>query len=90
MENNINTQENFQNIKSSKQLKKTINLALIRFIVCLILFFITVFTKLNNPCKFEEIKFFYQNNFCTEKFTVSEIKEFLKEKTLIIKNKIRN
>lgn len=90
MENNIKTQENSLKTTNIKKLKKSINIAIIRFTVCLILLLWALFIKLNNPCKFEEIKFFYQNNFCKEKITTSEIKEFLKEKALLIKNKINN
>ena len=90
MENNIKAQENPQNIKPNKQLKKPINISLIRFIVCLTLFLWVIFIKLNNKLKFEQIKSFYQNNFCTEKITISEIKETLNEKTQLIKNKIKN
>ncbi len=90
MENTIKTQENSLKTKNIKKLKKPINIAVIRFTVCLVLFLWALFIKLNNPCKFEKIKFFYQNNFCIEKITTSEIKEFLKEKALLIKNKIKN
>ena len=90
MENNIKTQENSKNITLNKPLKKTINITLIRFTVCLFLFLWVIFTKLNNPFKFEQFKSYYQNNFCAEKITVSEIKEGLKEKIQIIKNKIKN
>ena len=90
MENNIKNQKNSENITLRKQLKKPINITLIRFIACFVLFFTTIFIKLNKPLKFEQIKSYYKNNFCTEKITVTEIRDVQKEKAQLIKNKIKN
>ncbi|MBQ6143901.1 MAG: hypothetical protein IJI84_05425 [Clostridia bacterium] len=90
MEDNIKTKENPQSIKNKKQEKKPIGITFIRFTVCSAIFLSAVFIKLNKPQKFEEIKSFYQNNFCQEKITAPEIKENLKEKIQIIKNMINS
>ncbi|MBQ2671919.1 MAG: hypothetical protein IJG00_03835 [Clostridia bacterium] len=90
MKDNIKTQENPQISKNKKQEKKPIGITFIRFTVCSALFLPLIFIKLNKPQKFEEIKSFYQNNFCQEKITVPEIKENLKEKIQAVKNMINS
>ncbi len=60
---------------AGKSKVRSINLFYIRITVCIIIFGGVMFLKLNNPCVFENFRFWYQNNVCEEKFNVNEMKK---------------
>ena len=67
---NTELNESIINKKSSH----TLTFFLVRLVVCFIIFGGVLFVKLNNPCMFENFRFWYQNNVCTEQFSADEIK----------------
>ncbi len=59
----------------NKKSSHTLTFFLVRLVVCFIIFGGVLFVKLNNPCMFENFRFWYQNNVCTEQFSADEIKK---------------
>lgn len=68
------TKNSEKNIKVKKQ-GSPISLLGVRVMVCLIIFGAVIFVKINNPCVFENFRFWYQNNMCEEKFKTEEMRE---------------
>ena len=56
--------------------EKAISLFAVRLTVCLIFFVFVVFLKIQSPCKFDKLKFWYQENLLVEKYSIQEIKDY--------------
>lgn len=67
-----------------------VSLFYVRASVCLIMFGGVMFVKLNNPCLFENFRFWYQNNVYEEKFTVEEIRQAAVSTLFTAKEKVLN
>lgn len=56
--------------------EKAISLFAVRLTVCLIFFVFGAFLKIQSPCKFDKLKFWYQENLLIEKYSIQEIKNY--------------
>lgn len=75
---------------TQKKKKSAISLFYVRVAVCLVVFGGVIFVKLNNPCLFENFRFWYQNNVCEEKFSATEIKQGVVSALFMAKEKVFN
>ena len=56
--------------------EKAISLFAVRLTVCLIFFVFGTFVKVQSPCQFDKLKFWYQENLLVEKYSIQEIKDY--------------
>lgn len=71
--------DNFKNeekINKKFSSEKAISLFAVRLTVCLIFFVFGAFLKIQSPCKFDKLKFWYQENLLIEKYSIQEIKDY--------------
>ena len=55
--------------------EKAIRFFAVRLTVCLIFFVFGTFVKIQSPCQFDKLKFWYQENLLVEKYNIQEIKD---------------
>lgn len=56
--------------------EKAISFFAVRLTVCLIFFVFGTFVKIQSPCQFDKLKFWYQENLLIEKYSIQEIKDY--------------